>query len=196
MECFLQSSTNFPCWQGRWKERKEKNPNKNYLVLFISLKQAASSAGLAPFKPLHSHRKRTKPLSHSAHPVPRDMGHPYPKPSSKPEVPRQGECTNSKPAEHLNGSSWARREERPAAARRQGKCVTALLSCILCIYMPCQALPWGRESRHPDERSEVSRHCSEHHVVLWMQFSKDATVTGCRKSGYLWLTKLLIAGRN
>lgn len=61
--------------KAKRKKRKNKTPNKNYLVLLTSLKQAASSAGLATFKPLHSHRKRTKPLSHSAHPALRDMGH-------------------------------------------------------------------------------------------------------------------------
>lgn len=73
-EYFLQSCTNFSRLTGKAKRMKRKNPNKNYLVLFTSLKQAASSAGLAHFKPLHSHRKRTKPPSHSAHPAPRDVG--------------------------------------------------------------------------------------------------------------------------
>lgn len=57
----------------RKKRKKKNNPDKNYLVLFTSSEQAASSAGLAHFKSLH--RKRTMPLSHSAHPAPRDAGH-------------------------------------------------------------------------------------------------------------------------
>lgn len=77
------------------KKGKKQTPNQDYLVLFISSKQAASSAGLAPFKPLCSHRKRTKPLNISPYPAPWDVGHL--RPSSKPEVPWEGECTDSSP---------------------------------------------------------------------------------------------------
>lgn len=67
-------------------KRKNKSPNQYYLVLFTSLKQEASFAGLAPFKPLCGHRKTTKPLCCSPHPALWDIG--YLIPNSKPAQQR------------------------------------------------------------------------------------------------------------
>jgi len=61
--------------EAKKKKIKNETPNQDYFVLFTSLKQAANSAGLAPFKPLYSHRKTTKSLSCSPHPAFWDVGH-------------------------------------------------------------------------------------------------------------------------
>lgn len=134
--------------EAKRKKRKNQTPNQDYLVLFTSSKQAASSAGMAPFKPLYSHRKTTKPLSCSPRPAPWDVGHL--RPSGKPEVPREGECTDSWPTNQHSTSLAAaeqRREKSDKQLRGAEENVWLHRSCASCAST-CLARPSprGRES--------------------------------------------------
>lgn len=157
-DMFSSKQHKFSRLTGKAKRKKRQNLNKNYLVLFTRLKQVASSAGLAHFKLLHSHRTRTKPLSHAAHPVPRGVGTSDPESSSKPEVPRQGEWTDSKPAQHLTGSSWAKERETRSCQETGTTCFCA--SCVSTgIATPCpeegRAGAQVRDQKYPDTAHSI-----------------------------------------
>lgn len=140
MECFLQSSTNFPDRLGRPKERKEKT--KPHQELFSTFHQPEAGSKLC----------RAGTLQTTAHTQEKNKA---PEPLSPPCAQEYGASQNQNPAvsqrcqagqvHRLQASTAPHKQQlskgESSNCKRQGMHVTALLLCILCINRPCQALP-------------------------------------------------------
>lgn len=157
------------------KERKEKNKPQTRIIQYFSPVWSRQQA-LQSFKLLCSHRKRTKPLSRSPLPAPREVG--YLRPSGKPEVPREGECTDFSPTNWhstLLAAAEQRREKSDQQSREAEENIWLHHSCASGASTHlARPSPRGRESRPLGQRPQVTWHRLRHHVVLWLQFSKDA----------------------
>lgn len=143
--------------KAKRKKRKNQTPNRDYLVLFTSWKQAAGSAGLAPFKPLCSHRKRTKRLSRSPHPAPWGVVHLRPRVSQRCQgrvstptprqqtgtAPRQQQLSRGERSDQqFRGAEehvWLHR----SCASRASTCLARPSTCL------ARPTPRARESRPP-----------------------------------------------
>lgn len=96
------------------KRKKEKTKPQTRIISYFSPAWSKQQAlqGWHPSNHCTATGKEQSPWATQPTLQPGMRGTSYPESSRKPGVPRQGKYTDSKPAQHLTGSSWAKERER------------------------------------------------------------------------------------